>query len=364
MGFDKKVCIWWCTFVLLVCIFARLPIVPIVVAGWYLSSLIYARLHECDDITTGDQRRKKKGDLTPAQDVPSDVTRTQQYVCSKNNGGLRFTQKWAPSQLDKVKGVVFMCNGYSDSSSWMPSITATKLAQSGYAVHSLDYEGHGKSDGILAFIPNFDSLIQDCYDHFSQVKNYYTDQQPSLKFFVWGESMGGAVALLLSKRHPDLVSGVILASPMCKIADDVKPPAAAIATLRAIAKVFPQAPITPSASVLHLCFKDPSYYELAIANPLRYSQKHRLATAVELERVATFLEHNLHTIEIPFLILHGSDDRVTSHEASKELHAKAASTDKTIKIFQGAWHNILNGESEKIQIQCLKEITTWLAKRS
>lgn len=35
--------------------------------------------------------------------------------------------------------------------------------------------------------------------------------------FLYGESMGGAVALLLHKRDPSFWNGAVLVAPMCKV---------------------------------------------------------------------------------------------------------------------------------------------------
>jgi alpha-beta hydrolase superfamily lysophospholipase len=35
--------------------------------------------------------------------------------------------------------------------------------------------------------------------------------------FLYGESMGGAVALLLHKKEPSFYNGAVLAAPMCKV---------------------------------------------------------------------------------------------------------------------------------------------------
>ncbi|VAH92520.1 unnamed protein product [Triticum turgidum subsp. durum] len=35
--------------------------------------------------------------------------------------------------------------------------TGVRLAQAGYAVYGMDYEGHGKSDGLRGYVPSFDA---------------------------------------------------------------------------------------------------------------------------------------------------------------------------------------------------------------
>lgn len=39
----------------------------------------------------------------------------------------------------------------------------------GYGVYGIDYEGHGKSDGLKGFINNFDDVVDDCSRHFRSI---------------------------------------------------------------------------------------------------------------------------------------------------------------------------------------------------
>ena len=39
--------------------------------------------------------------------------------------------------------------------------TARRLVKAGFGVYGMDYEGHGKSDGLGAYVPNFDHLVDD-----------------------------------------------------------------------------------------------------------------------------------------------------------------------------------------------------------
>lgn len=45
----------------------------------------------------------------------------------------------------------------------------TKLANNGYAVFGIDYEGHGHSGGARCYIKKFDNIVNDCSDFFKSV---------------------------------------------------------------------------------------------------------------------------------------------------------------------------------------------------
>lgn len=68
-------------------------------------------------------------------------------------------------------------------------------------------------------------------------------------------------------------------------------------------------------------------------------------------------------VSLPFLVLHGEEDKVTDQSASKELFEVASSKDKDLKLYPGMWHGLLYGEPlENINI-VFRDIINWLDKR-
>ena len=66
---------------------------------------------------------------------------------------------------------------------------------------------------------------------------------------------------------------------------------------------------------------------------------------------------------MPFIVLHGEDDRVTDKSVSKLLYDVASSKDKTFKLYPGMWHGLLYGEPpENIDI-VFSDIIGWLNER-
>lgn len=120
---------------------------------------------------------------------------------------------------------------------------AKRIAASGYAIYAVDYPGFGLSEGLHGYIPNFDELVGDVIEQFTNVKgmkllnldssdivhnigfaNFFEliatpgrSDVKGLPFFVMGESMGGAVSLKIHLKEPDKWDGVILVAPMCKV---------------------------------------------------------------------------------------------------------------------------------------------------
>lgn len=69
-------------------------------------------------------------------------------------------------------------------------------------------------------------------------------------------------------------------------------------------------------------------------------------------------------VSLPFLVLHGEEDKVTDQKVSKQLFELASSKDKNIKLYQGMWHGLLYGEPEENINIVFKDIIDWLDRRA
>jgi alpha-beta hydrolase superfamily lysophospholipase len=65
-------------------------------------------------------------------------------------------------------------------------------------------------------------------------------------------------------------------------------------------------------------------------------------------------------ITLPLLIQHGGEDRLTALAGSEFLHAAAGSVDKTLRVYDGLYHEIFN---EPEQDAVLTDLVDWLDAR-
>lgn len=272
-----------------------------------------------------------------------------------------FTCTWLPANK-KIKALVFLCHGYGVECSLFMKGTGLRLAQSGFAVFGIDYEGHGKSEGARCYIKQFQDLVDDCADYFNSVRER-EDYKDKARFLL-GESMGGAVALRIHRKQPNDWNGAVLVAPMCKISDELKPSPLVISLLSRLANVIPSWKIVPSRDIIDTGFKDPLKRAEMRSNPYSYQDKPRLKTGLELLNVTADLEQRLNEVTFPFLIVHGEADVVTDLAVSKALYQDASSFDKAMITYPGMWHGLLFGEPEDNIDLVTRDITTWLSKRS
>ncbi|KAK4758638.1 hypothetical protein SAY87_019939 [Trapa incisa] len=288
-----------------------------------------------------------------------DTLYEEEYV--QNSRGIKlFTCRWLPPSSPKA--LVFICHGYGMECSGFMREVGTRLGRAGYAVFGIDYEGHGQSMGARCYIKKFEFIVNDCSDFFKSV--CAGGEYRGKSRFLYGESMGGAVALLLHKKDPTFWTGAVLVAPMCKISEKVKPHPVVVNLLTKVEEIIPKWKIVPTKDVIDSAFKDPIKREQVRSNKLIYQDKPRLKTALEMLRVSMKLEDTLHEVTLPFFVLHGEADVVTDPEVSKALYQRASSQDKTIQLYPGMWHGLTSGEpDDNIEI-VFADIIVWLERRS
>ncbi|KAJ0987725.1 hypothetical protein J5N97_006081 [Dioscorea zingiberensis] len=279
-----------------------------------------------------------------------------------NSRGVKlFTCRWLPKDTEP-KALIFICHGYAMECSISMRGTGTRLAEAGYAVYGMDYEGHGKSSGLQGYIPSFDNLVNDCSNHFISICE--TAGNKKRRRFLLGESMGGAVVILLHRKEPSFWDGAILVAPMCKLAEEIKPHPIVINILTKLCKIIPTWRLTPTQDIIDIAFKSPEFRKEIRSNPYCYKGRPRLKTANELLMVSLDIEQNLHKVTLPFIIVHGGDDIVTDPSVSKLLHETASSKDKTFKLYPGMWHALTSAEPPESIDLVFSDITTWLHNRA
>eukprot|EP01018_Ginkgo_biloba_P027796 Gb_14439 [translate_table: standard] len=283
----------------------------------------------------------------------------EEYIYNSRNVEL-FTCRWLP--LSSPKALVFLCHGYGMECSIFMRGTGIRLASAGYGVFGIDYEGHGKSNGERCYIEKFSNIVDDCND-FSKSICERTEYRNKPRYLL-GESMGGAIVLLLHRKEPGFWNGAVLQAPMCKISEKIKPSPIVVNILTKLAVVVPTWKIVPSKDVIDSAFKDPIKREQIRNNKLIYQDRPRLKTALEMLRGSMDLEDRLGEVTVPFLVMHGEDDTVTDPSVSRALYSKAASIDKTIKLYPGMWHCLTSGEPEENIELVFSDIISWLDERS
>ena len=104
--------------------------------------------------------------------------------------------------------------------------------------------------------------------------------------------------------------------------------------------------LAPHAHVLKLkkedFSRDPKVTQALLDDPLLANEVQPTKTVAEMVRADERLKRDFKQFTLPLLIIHGTKDTVTRPEGSKEFYANAGSKDKTLKLYEGYFHDPLN----------------------
>ncbi|XP_075652020.1 caffeoylshikimate esterase isoform X1 [Castanea sativa] len=289
--------------------------------------------------------------------MPSEGVKVEESYEVNSRGLKIFSKSWLPV-TSHPKAMVYYCHGYGDTCTFFCEGIARKLVSSGYGVFAMDYPGFGLSEGLHCYIPSFDMLVDDVIEQYSKIKE--NPEFCTLPSFLFGQSLGGAVALKMHLKQPNAWDGAVLVAPMCKIADNMVPPWLLKQILIGVASFLPTIKLVPQKDLAEAAFRDVKYRELTAYNVIAYKDKPRLRTAVEMLKTTQEIEHRLEDVSLPLLILHGEADIVTDPSVSKALYEKARSSDKKLNLYKDACHSLLEGEPDEMIIQVFNDIISWL----
>jgi len=258
-----------------------------------------------------------------------------------------FVRSWSPPS-GGARAVVVLVHGFNSHSGYYVR-TGEALAARGFAAYALDLRGRGRSDGDRFYIESMSEYVQDVATVVSLAKL----RHPGLPTFLLGHSAGGVVSCLYVLEHQDELAGFICES----FAFQVPAPDFAIAALKGLSH------LAPHAHVLKLhnedFSRDPAVVKAMNDDPLIANETQPTRTVAELARADERLRTEFPSITLPLLILHGTADKATKPSGSQTFYDTAGSTDKTIELYQGHYHDLLNDIGRE---EVLADIVAWLEK--
>ena len=260
-----------------------------------------------------------------------------------------FWRSWEPDD-GVARAVIVLAHGLGEHSGRYDHVVA-RLVGEGYAVHTADHRGHGRSDGPRAFIEDMDNVVADVDTLVDQA----VAAQPGVSVFMLGHSMGGLIALRYALAHQERLTGLILSAAMAQL-DAVPKPLELVG--RALSVIAPRAPLIAIDSAL--VSRDASVVEGYRSDPLVHHGKVPARTAVQLADTVGSFPDTVGAITVPTLILYGTADGLCPPAGSVMLGERIGAADKTVTAYEGLFHEILN-EPERETV--LEDIVGWLGVR-
>jgi len=269
----------------------------------------------------------------------------------QGGGGKLFVRSWRP---EAPRGVVAICHGFNAHGGYY-SWVAAQFVAAGLAAYAVDLRGRGKSEGERFFVDNIGDYVADVHALIRLAKARY----PELPLFLLGHSAGGVVSVTYALDHPGELAGLICED----FAYRVPAPDFALAALKGLAHLAPHSRAVPLANADFS--RDAAHVAAMNADPLIAGEKQPFQTMSALVHADERLRKEFPRVTLPVLIIHGSADRATKPAGSREFYEHAGSKDKTLKIYDGRFHDMLNDIGKE---EVMADIRAWidahLARRS
>ncbi|HWS71979.1 MAG TPA: lysophospholipase [Thermoanaerobaculia bacterium] len=258
-----------------------------------------------------------------------------------------FFRSWQPQATPR--GVVAVVPGFNSHSGYYEWV-AEQLTADGLAVYAVDLRGRGRSDGERFYVDKFADYVGDV----SALVKLAKSRHPGLPVYLLGHSAGGVVSCIYTLENPSELAGLICES----FAFQVPAPDFALAVFKGLSH------IAPHAHVLHLknedFSRDPTVVRTMNEDPLIAHETQPTQTLAEMVRADERLKAEFPRITLPVMILHGTADKATKPSGSQLFYDTVGSTDKTIRLYDGAFHDLLN-DTDKQTV--MSDVRGWIAAR-
>ncbi len=272
------------------------------------------------------------------------MTRNEYRLLTTDHGKL-YVQEWLPEA--ELAAVVCLMHGLGEHSGRYAHVTAA-LTGAGLVSSALDLRGHGKSPGQRGHVQSYEIFMEDIQCLLDEAVRRF----PGKPIFLYGQSLGGNLALNFALRRKPNLAGVIVTAPWLRLA--FEPPKPRVILAKVMSRLWPTFSNVCGCEAAALS-RDPAVVQRFTEDPLA----HDLISArmfMEISRAGLWALEHAAELSLPLLIMHGSADRLTSAKASRQF-AERAGRSCAMKIWDGAYHELHN-EPEKDAV--LAHVLAWL----
>ena len=280
-------------------------------------------------------------------------SRIPQEAAFRSCGSELFYQAWRPGSAPRA--VLVITHGLGEHGGRYARLV-DHLVPRGFAVYAFDHRGHGRSPGQRGHVASWDQYHRDLDGFLRKVRR----EVPDVPLFLLGHSMGALIGLdyALEGSPEDAVglSGLILSGVPLDPVGVAKP--WLVSTARLLSRVLPRVPMRVGLDPAALS-REPEVVQSYRDDPL----VHAWATprwGTEALAAIGRAGRNLARLRLPLLVIHGGADRLSSPEGARALAAGAGSSDKTLRIYEGACHEPHN---DLCWEEVVEDVASWMEAR-
>ncbi len=274
------------------------------------------------------------------------ISDNEEFIESDDRQRL-FVRSWRPDH--NVRAALAIVHGFNSHGGYYGNF-ARAMATRGIATYAVDLRGRGQSSGRRFEVRQFSDYVDDVHALVSTIRA----REPSQPVFMLGHSAGGVVACEYSLSHQQNLAGLICES----FALEVPAPAAVLRIVRALALIAPRVPVLTLSNALFS--RDVRVVAHMNNDSLIRKERQPARTVAAMVRASTHLRTSFVQFSLPLLILHGSADAITLPSGSEYFHEHAGSRDKTLQIFEGYYHDLINDHGHE---HVVERIHQWIEAR-
>lgn len=263
-----------------------------------------------------------------------------------------FYQKWTPPQ---VRRVLVIQHGFGEHSGRYNNILKF-FEGTGTAFYALDARGHGKTGGKRGHVDQFQMYVDDLADLVAIARRENMNDQ----VYLLGHSLGGVIVLqyALQGTNQTNLEALIVSSPGLIIEMDAgKQVKKTLATL--FASIVPDATLDANLDLKFLSH-DQAVIDAYKNDPLVHG-KISFQMGSNLFSIGKSILEKAGHLTIPVYVFQGTGDKIVSPESSKQLFASLTTSDKTLKLYDGLYHETMN-ESEPDRNRVLGDLKEWFER--
>lgn len=260
----------------------------------------------------------------------------QLYFWTSQDGLRIFGQAWLPPD-EAPRAIMLLLHGLGEHSSrykyWVQQFVDRRLA-----VMTFDWRGHGFSQGRAGYAASYELLLSDLNIFFKHSEALF----PEIPKIFYAISMGGNLLANYLIRHKPDITGAIIASAWLQLS---KPPSAIVRLMAGFCASF-----CPKLSINTKMRSDQMARNTA--NLKKQYHDPLLFQGISVRLFRLLYTNGIQAIKrasaitCPLLIMHGTNDPLTSPQGSKTLAGQLGHL-ADLQLFEGFRHSLHRDENKQ-----------------
>jgi acylglycerol lipase len=291
--------------------------------------------------------------FTPAPTPAHEPPRAAGTVTTRDGLALPLI-RWPAARAPRA--TVALLHGLAEHAGRYAALAA-RLNAADIELVAIDLRGHGRAPGPRAWVDRFDDYLLDAEALVGAAAAGANGASPPPPLFLMGHSMGGAIAALYALTRLEQggrpLAGLILSSAALAPGRDV--PRWMLAMSQIISRVWPRFPAMKIDAAL--LSRDAAIVAANRNDPLVHHRAIPARTGAQILLAMRRIEQARARLRTPLLVFHGTADKLTEPDGSRAFGTHAGSPDKTLRLYEGSYHETMN---DLDRIRVIDDLIGWI----